>query len=962
MILPILWIVFAGLRLGVKADPLLNLTAYETTAFTLQLEDQSQVATALTFHAGKNAGTTDFNFLLQQLNDTLEGLLVSISDILLTELRLYILNARSSGLTSDDKVLGDLQLQLRRVGGPPQWLNYSTHWNRTRVEPLEHVGLARADISKTLHLDIPLRVVRTWDVEDDSLTLTFEVQNTDKAGALEVGGIGIPLSYNNDWSAVQANDAPLVWNGYVSSDPALSLDAGYVVTKRLNGQAPTLLTIPIGQTPLEQWRPNYDFGGLPDIYPKQWRSQRIMSFSFEAIFSWWTHSWSPHLVDRDVASADDFLLQAPDNTPSSLLLSPGETRIFGLRLFTAGEPSHVESRLRDKHHPTVVGLPGFVVSQEADITLVINSTSTPYIIGVEPPFIQFRAPPARSASDSYRFTGKVAPKAFGKCRVTYVFGDGKRGTLHYTIIRSHEGQLASMGRFLFERQYFNQTEDYFKRAPSIITFDHQEMQQVVDDPRPWVAGLSDEAGAGSYLAAAVKQFAMPDASEVRKLEDFVTKTLWGQVQDPRPNSPTYAAVKKSIFYWDPKLPNVKYDPAVYHDPGFTWNKTSADQIHRSYNYMHPHTVYYVLYHLARNYEGLTRQSWTWYLDRAYDTIMALKQYAGIDGYGQYGLMEGSYMALTLASLQREGQVNATLKERAAKVERFMRERTDLWARREYPLESEDTWDNTAQEEVFVWSRWYGHAERRRQTVETVLGCMSSLPHWGYSGASLSYWDFSYAGKFSNGSRQERILHHYKGAQGAFVLLEEFLARPDEIYLLRAGYGGVLGPLSTILEDGFTSTGFHSWPDYLNWDPLSGDNGVAMALYTLSARSVVVHDPTVGGWAGFGAKVELNGSVLHITPDDGIRQRLFIASIALYAVLDSGKFRSATYDTASHEVTITLDAATAHAPKARLRLETTAHTATSASYTTAPQETTSERGALVIQLSKDFPTTLVLTRR
>ncbi len=54
---------------------------------------------------------------------------------------------------------------------------------------------------------------------------------------------------------------------------------------------------------------------------------------------------------------------------------------------------------------------------------------------------------------------------------------------------------------------------------------------VKDDPRAWIPGLSDEAGAGSWLAAALKQFAQPSADEVAKMEQFANQTLRGSIQN-----------------------------------------------------------------------------------------------------------------------------------------------------------------------------------------------------------------------------------------------------------------------------------------------------------------------------------------------------------------------------------------------------------------------------------------------
>jgi hypothetical protein len=61
-------------------------------------------------------------------------------------------------------------------------------------------------------------------------------------------------------------------------------------------------------------------------------------------------------------------------------------------------------------------------------------------------------------------------------------------------------------------QWFNDPTDPFKRSPSIISYDRQVNAVVRNDPRAWIPGLSDEAGAGSWLAGAMKQFVQPSAA------------------------------------------------------------------------------------------------------------------------------------------------------------------------------------------------------------------------------------------------------------------------------------------------------------------------------------------------------------------------------------------------------------------------------------------------------------------
>jgi hypothetical protein len=60
---------------------------------------------------------------------------------------------------------------------------------------------------------------------------------------------------------------------------------------------------------------------------------------------------------------------------------------------------------------------------------------------------------------------------------------------------------ANLGNFLTTSQFYTNTSDPFHRAPSVLSYDRSVNAPVLNDPRVWISGLSDEAGAGSWLAA-----------------------------------------------------------------------------------------------------------------------------------------------------------------------------------------------------------------------------------------------------------------------------------------------------------------------------------------------------------------------------------------------------------------------------------------------------------------------------
>ena len=88
-----------------------------------------------------------------------------------------------------------------------------------------------------------------------------------------------------------------------------------------------------------------------------------------------------------------------------------------------------------------------------------------------------------------------------RARLTVGYEDGLEQTVHYKIIKPAAAVVADLGRFLTSEQWFEKPDDPFGRSPSVISYDYDERSQVTEDNRAWIAGLGDEGGSGSWLAA-----------------------------------------------------------------------------------------------------------------------------------------------------------------------------------------------------------------------------------------------------------------------------------------------------------------------------------------------------------------------------------------------------------------------------------------------------------------------------
>ncbi|KQN06955.1 DUF5695 domain-containing protein [Sphingomonas sp. Leaf25] len=818
--------------------------------------------------------------------------------------------------------LGDLHLRLRTPDG--EWRDFASARQRRPIRglPLAPGVVAAADITATMGDGIPLTVERQWIDTGGMPVLRFVLANPGTV-PVEVGAMGMPMVFDNiitDRSLDEAHaQASFV-------DPYIGRDAGYLQVTRLNGAGPALLVLPEAGTPLEAWRP---IPSEKDAKGQSFTDRSPRGQTSEGFYDWTVASAA--YASREWAKADDQW-----NRPTGFTLAPGERRSFGVRLVQSPTIRAIETTLAANARPVAIGVPGYVVPTDLDARLFVKAPQPIARITVEPA-------DAMTLTRAGEVNGwqriAVRGNGWGRARVSIGFADGSVQTVSYFVTKPLDRTMADLGRFATTKQWFEGAGDPFGRSPAILTYDNDAKAIVTQEPRVWIAGMSDEGGGGSWVAAMMKQLDHPDAAEVAKLERMVDETVAGRLQVE--GGPSDGAVRKSLFYYDPALHPGAYDPAANWTTWTSWSKKDANDLGRAYNYPHVAIGHWVLYRTARNHPGLvTRHDWRWYLDRAYATTVAMMRDA--PHYAQFGLMEGDVFLDILRDLKREGMT-----AQATAMEALMRGRADHWKALKYPFGSEMAWDSTGQPEVYAWMRYFGHQPQADTTREVILGYDPTIPHWGYNGNARRYWDFLYGGKVP---RIERQIHHYGSTLNAVPLFDAFRADPADLHLLRVAYGGLMGGITNIDRDGFSSAAFHAAPDMLKWDAYSGDYGMGLYGHAIAAATYVVNDPTFG-WLAYGGNLAQANGALTVMPKDGARSRLFIAPAKAWITLAAGKIASARYVPATGAITLTLDPADAHTPAARLMVEASAPDA----LPYRPVRGVPERGGYTIALGRGTTT-------
>ncbi len=580
---------------------------------------------------------------------------------------------------------------------------------------------------------------------------------------------------------------------------------------------------------------------------------------------------------------------------------------MALRLALNPGIENTDQRLTDLGLPVALGAPGYVLPMDVDARLFVKHSAPVSSLAVVPEgALAVTERPEPTTPGGYR-EYHIRGLQWGQARLEIRYTDGRLQTVHYRVIKPEGGVVADYGRFLTTRQWFDNADDPFGRAPSVITYDIESRKQVAQDHRAWIAGLGDEGGSGSWLGAILKQWVQPNATEVRKLESFMEQTLWGGLQYDR-DSLKYG-VKKSLFYYEPEaMPAGTYDASIDYTTWAAWNKEHAYSVGRSYNYPHVAAAHWVFYRLGRYHTGyLQQEQWRVYLERAYQTAVAMTELAPY--YAQFGQMEGTIFLLILEDLKREGW-----SAQAETLEKLMEARARHWRTLNYPFGSEMPWDSTGQEEVYMWSDYFGFDQKAAVTLRAILAYMPAIPHWAYNGNARRYWDFLYGGKLS---RIERQIHHYGSGLNAIPVLAAFRKEPDRFHLLRIGYGGRLGAIANITEEGFAPAAFHSFPSTLAIDGISGDYGPGFFGYAVNDAAYLVKHPDLG-WLGFGANRAAREEGVEFVLTTASGRQLYLGPEKLWVRLDAGRITRAVYLPDRKLLRLYLGAADAHTPNAYLR--------------------------------------------
>jgi hypothetical protein len=365
--------------------------------------------------------------------------------------------------------IGDVTYRYRATG-TTAWIDGDSSTNRKIVSPISGGGLAAANLANTLPQS-SLNFTREWIDTNGDLGLVFSLTNTGN-GAIEIGSLGFPMEFNSIFTDRTSEQTQALCSLH---DPYIGLDAGYVQVTPLSGTGSALVVTPIGNTPFQAWRNLKE----PSLDGTFYGSQ-----TFEGYYEWQTLSLA--------YAENEWSFVEPWNEATSKILEAGETATFGLRFSLAiNGVRDIETAVKNTGTPFALGIPGFIVP--SDLTAQLRLFTDPNVTSI----VTVPANAIKFEELSTKVYSVIsAPSTWGRVRVSINYSDGRTQTVHYYITKSGPNVLKDLGNFATTTAWFDNTSDPFGRAPSPLTYDRQVNAPVQQDPRVWIAGLSDEGGAG----------------------------------------------------------------------------------------------------------------------------------------------------------------------------------------------------------------------------------------------------------------------------------------------------------------------------------------------------------------------------------------------------------------------------------------------------------------------------------
>lgn len=683
--------------------------------------------------------------------------------------------------------------------------------------------------------------------EDGVLLWDLSLKNTTPY-MLEVGELAYPFLLNDDYGAfgTQSSDVlpdTAARQRNIHEQKVLSFHyvgghSSYTLLARPMGAAPFLLIHPLDDTSFEciyRGGQQAQFGrGGPDLLA--------------------VHSHAPRQTER--------WREPWVNYHSSLVLQAGEEKKYRLRYKFLQDYPQIRDEIENAGNIAIRIVPAMVIQEGEPAYVELRSKEPISKISAESTGINFAS--RKRAGNKELVT--VMLQGRGQKSVRLEYGQGRWTNLHFYCVEDTAERLKNRGRVIIERQWNENPSDPYHRHHMFLPFDYATQSTFTDSQEVWEVGGSDEFGFSEALFLAEKNVHYPSRDEVAKLETYVTDCLFKYIQNPE----TYT-VRASLYY-------KKRTPSM---PWSCWSERRSESTVRTYNYAHPTNIYYALYKIGQQYGLLTHRTALDYLRMSYRTALVWFV-TGI--WKHIGVMCGSNAVNLLEDLKKEGWMEEYTKLRAE-----MQDCVKTMVVDPYPYSSELTIDQTAHEQVYFFTKYFGETEKNKKTMQVIKALRAgNEPLWfRYGQDRRNFWSCWYSESLNG-----------------MALLDAFEETGDPDMFIK-GFAGVMSVQKNLLPDGMCFSEFVWNPGtFAHYPAHTREGGLGQWAYLKSARVFVLHDPDFG-LIGAGGRVEETGGRIRVVPKDGLRKAVVYPEKKLRIRLTQGEIDWMTFEPSGRSIELSV---------------------------------------------------------
>jgi hypothetical protein len=701
--------------------------------------------------------------------------------------------------------------------------------------------------------------------EDGSLLWDVEFENT-TGRTLEFGELAFPLRCNDDYAAPYAGATTTLANASgklaamqraiheqkVLCHSFVAGHSSYAFLQRPRGDAPFLLFHCMRDTSFEC------------IYktPAQgddWIGTDLFAVHSNATKDLRNWHWNPWV-----------------NGHSSLVLEPGQKKSYQMRFVFLDNYSEIGKELTAAGNLGIRIVPSMVVQEDTDAYVELKCVTDLEGLEIHSDGITIKE---RKRSDRSTLL-RLSFHGRGQKSLRLVY-NGKRWTnLHFFCVEDAEQLLKARAHFMVERQFVVSPDDPYHRHHMFLPFDHRRATRLDDNDDVWEVGGTDDPGFGDPVFLVAKNSVLPSRDEIEKLEMFVSDCLFKYIQNPD----TYE-IRASLF-WKVRTPS---------SPWGSWSRKRSETTWRTFNYAFVTNIYHGMYRIGREYDVLSHRSALDYLRLCYETS---RKWFTTGPYKHFGLITGLNAVNIVEDLKRE-----RWQKEYETILALMKETNDVFLTDPYPYSSEIQIDETAQPQVYFFTRYFGKIQgqaeswKRNAEVRQVLQAMrgGDQPIWFLYGNDL----------FAHPDLRGQISCWHSEALNGMALMQAFEDTGDVALFLK-GYAGMMSVLHNVLPDGMGFGWFKLDPGVFACEPpRTFEGGSGLWAFVQAAKSYVMNDPSFG-WIGFGCRVENETSQVRVFPKDGVRKRVLIVPDKLHVSLRRGEIKSLTFDRRTSAVNLQIE--------------------------------------------------------